>query len=654
MTRAIITHADGDNIITAGGPYVITAQGIELISTLSHAAQVAADEAAQSETNAAASAVAAAGSATAASGSATAAAVSATAAGNAKTAAESAAGSAATSATTAGSAATAASGSATAAAGSATSAASSATTAGAAKDTAQTAATNAGSSASAAAGSATSAGNSAGAASGSASAAAGSATSAAGSATAANTAKDAAETALSELRNELPNFSYAVTTLAPGSNATLVGSGAYPDLLLSFGVPRGTNAANPNFTTSTTTGAPGTNSNVVLSGTYPNLQLDFTIPRGTPGTGAVSSVDASGGTTGFGFSGGPITGAGTLTLTVANAATARSALGLDPLLEAKINNSIFTAGQQLLISTSAGTPSRSDTIPANSLVGRPASGGIKGMTAAEARSAVALTSKAQFNAALSDGAFFFSGDALAISDIAGLQSALDGKASTSVATTSANGLMSSADKVKLNGITAGATANQTDAYLLNRANQTGTQAISTVTGLQTALDSKAASSIAVSSGAGLTGGGNLTANRTIALNAASIASLALADSSVQPAATQTLANKTLTNPTVDGYTEGMATATGAAFSPNLAADTLFFYSTTGNTTITLPSPATGKSFSIIINYGGAHALAWAGGARKWPGGTAPTPTSASGKIDVFTFACVDGSSWLAFQSGANL
>lgn len=36
----------------------------------------------------------------------------------------------------------------------------------------------------------------------------------------------------------------------------------------------------------------------------------------------------------------------------------------------------------------------------------------------------------------------------------------------------------------------GATANQTDAYLLSRANHTGTQAISTVTGLQTALDGK--------------------------------------------------------------------------------------------------------------------------------------------------------------------
>lgn len=45
-----------------------------------------------------------------------------------------------------------------------------------------------------------------------------------------------------------------------------------------------------------------------------------------------------------------------------------------------------------------------------------------------------------------------------------------------------------ADEAKLDGIEDGATANSTDAYLLNRANHTGTQAISTVTGLQDALD----------------------------------------------------------------------------------------------------------------------------------------------------------------------
>lgn len=48
----------------------------------------------------------------------------------------------------------------------------------------------------------------------------------------------------------------------------------------------------------------------------------------------------------------------------------------------------------------------------------------------------------------------------------------------------------SAMKTKLDGIAAGATANATDAQLRDRSTHTGSQAISTVTGLQTALDGK--------------------------------------------------------------------------------------------------------------------------------------------------------------------
>lgn len=60
------------------------------------------------------------------------------------------------------------------------------------------------------------------------------------------------------------------------------------------------------------------------------------------------------------------------------------------------------------------------------------------------------------------------------------------------ATTSLAGLLTAADKTKLDGIAAGATANATDSALRDRANHTGEQAIGTVTGLQDALDGKAA------------------------------------------------------------------------------------------------------------------------------------------------------------------
>jgi hypothetical protein len=53
-----------------------------------------------------------------------------------------------------------------------------------------------------------------------------------------------------------------------------------------------------------------------------------------------------------------------------------------------------------------------------------------------------------------------------------------------------NHVFTAADDTKLGGIAAGATANATDAQLRDRATHTGAQAISTVTGLQTALDGK--------------------------------------------------------------------------------------------------------------------------------------------------------------------
>jgi hypothetical protein len=59
-----------------------------------------------------------------------------------------------------------------------------------------------------------------------------------------------------------------------------------------------------------------------------------------------------------------------------------------------------------------------------------------------------------------------------------------------LATATNAGLQSPNDKSKLDGIATGATANQTDDYLLARTNHTGEQLISTVTGLQTALDTK--------------------------------------------------------------------------------------------------------------------------------------------------------------------
>jgi len=101
--------------------------------------------------------------------------------------------------------------------------------------------------------------------------------------------------------------------------------------------------------------------------------------------------------------------------------------------------------------------------------------------------------------------------------------------------------------------------------------------------------------------------------------------------------TQTLTNKTLTNPTITNYTETLFTVTGSA-TLALTNGTIQKVTTSGSTTITLPASATGKSFTVIVSYAAADSITWAGGSTiKWAGGSTPTPTSATGKIDIFNF-----------------
>ena len=91
----------------------------------------------------------------------------------------------------------------------------------------------------------------------------------------------------------------------------------------------------------------------------------------------------------------------------------------------------------------------------------------------------------------------------AIATVSGLQAALDGKAAATVATSAVAGVMSAADKAKLDGIATAATANATNAQLRDRSTHTGSQAIATVAGLQAELDGKAPATAATSAVAGV-------------------------------------------------------------------------------------------------------------------------------------------------------
>jgi len=107
------------------------------------------------------------------------------------------------------------------------------------------------------------------------------------------------------------------TTLAPGSTALVTNSGTSSAAVLDFGIPAGeTGTAATIAVGTTTTLAAGSSATVTNVGSNAAAIFNFGIPKGADGTGSgsVTSVDVSGGTTGLTTSGGPVTVSGTISL----------------------------------------------------------------------------------------------------------------------------------------------------------------------------------------------------------------------------------------------------------------------------------------------------------------------------------------------------
>jgi hypothetical protein len=108
-----------------------------------------------------------------------------------------------------------------------------------------------------------------------------------------------------------------------------------------------------------------------------------------------------------------------------------------------------------------------------------------------------------------------------------LQTALNGKQPLTTVLTNTTASFTTAQETKLAGIESGATANQTNSFLLDRANHTGTQAISTVTGLQTAIDAKqdalvSGTNIKTVNGTSILGSGNIVAGGSVTMQSATL------------------------------------------------------------------------------------------------------------------------------------
>ena len=194
-------------------------------------------------------------------------------------------------------------------------------------------------------------------------------------------------------------------------------------------------------------------------------------------------------------------------------------------------------------------------------------------------------------------------------------------------------LMLPADKTKLDGVATGATANSTDAQLRDRTTHTGSQAISTVTGLQTALDAKqdtlvSGVNIKTINSQTLLGGGDIvietaTVVRKLVRNQTGstipkgtavyqlgssgiVMTVAPADASTEATASQTLG---ITQEAIADNTNGYVVAVGLLDGINTSALTegqiVWLSETAGQLTTTRPTqPAHGVVMGYCVKQGG--------------------------------------------------
>jgi hypothetical protein len=221
-----------------------------------------------------------------------------------------------------------------------------------------------------------------------------------------------------------------------------------------------------------------------------------------------------------------------------------------------------------------------------------------------------------------------------------------------------------AEKSKLAGVAEGATANSTDAQLRDRATHTGTQAITTVSGLQAALDTK----VDKVAGKGLSTEDYTTAEKSKLAGVAAGATANSTDAQLRDRATHTgeqaIASVTglqsaldakapTATPTITGLREVRAAL--PANNIDLATGNVFTKTISGATTLTVsnvPAAGTTASFILDLTNGGSAGITWWAG-MKWAGGTVPTLTAAG--RDVLGFFTHDGgTTWTGLVLGKDV
>jgi len=124
-------------------------------------------------------------------------------------------------------------------------------------------------------------------------------------------------------------------------------------------------------------------------------------------------------------------------------------------------------------------------------------------------------------------------------------------------------------------------------------------------------------------------------------------------------ATVNFADKILQRPELKDYSETkVALSAAATVDIDLTTGNVFTLTPDQNTTFTFSNPSpTGKScaFTLVWTQDSSdRTIAWPG-TVDWAGGSAPSVTSGSAKIDIYAFFTMDaGTIWYGFQAGADM
>lgn len=240
-------------------------------------------------------------------------------------------------------------------------------------------------------------------------------------------------------------------------------------------------------------------------------------------------------------------------------------------------------------------------------------------------------------------------------------------ATISAASATDAGVMTAAEQVKLAGVQAGATANDTDANLKNRANHTGTQLANTISDFAETVDDRVASL--------LVAGSNITLTYNDVANSLTIAAASSGTGDVVGPASATdnaivrfdaTTGKLIQNSgvliadddtlTVKGVKETVVSGTVTASTYTIvAANGTIYDLTLGNdVTFTFPTPAPGLSFTLILTQSAATAwLVSLPASVRGPGNSNTfTMTPTLSRTDIVSFVA-KGTYWMMLVGGQN-